>query len=217
MPIIDLSFSATGRDIPVDHGYFLYSALSRRLPLLHKEGTRAANQAGIHPIEGRLLGNRRLGLTSSSRVTIRIDSDRIGDLLPLVGETLTVGGAAVALGPPEVRPLRPVARLYSRLVVVKGFTEPEAFLEAVRRQLSAAGIEAEAGIPLRQSEFSREGQPGREDLSPIRRTLQIRDKDIVGYALTVGQLDAESSLRLQELGVGGRRHFGCGVFVPVKP
>ena len=71
-----------------------------------------------------------------------------------------MGEGAITLGSPEVRPLGPAASLSSRLVVVKGFTEPEAFLEAVRRQLSAAGIEAEVGIPLRKSERSYEGQEG---------------------------------------------------------
>lgn len=147
---------------------------------------------------------------------MRLDSDRISEFLPLVGETLLLGGAAVKLGAPEVRPLRPAARLQSRLVVVKGFTEPEALLDAVRRQMATAGIEAEVGIPVRQSELSREGQAGREEMSPVRRTLQIRDKQIVGYAVMAMGLDAEGSIRLQELGAGGRRHFGCGVFVPVR-
>jgi hypothetical protein len=29
-------------------------------------------------------------------------------------------------------------------------------------------------------------------------------------------LSAEDSLRLQEVGIGGRRHMGCGVFVPFR-
>lgn len=175
------------------------------------------NGIGIHPIEGKLLGNRRMGLIATSRVTVRMDAERISDFLGLVGETLTLGGSGVTLGPPEVRPLRPSARLYSRLVVVKGFTEPEGFLDAVKRQLAAGGIEAEIGIALRQSELSREGQPGRREMSPLRRTLQIKDKQIVGFAVAASGLDADGSIRLQEMGVGGRRHFGCGIFVPARP
>jgi len=29
-------------------------------------------------------------------------------------------------------------------------------------------------------------------------------------------LDADESLKLQEHGIGGRRRFGCGIFVPVR-
>jgi CRISPR-associated protein Cas6 len=36
----------------------------------------------------------------------------------------------------------------------------------------------------------------------------------VGFALTVQGLSPDSSLRLQTLGLGGRRHMGCGLFLP---
>jgi CRISPR-associated endonuclease/helicase Cas3 len=35
MPYVDLAFRLTGRKVPVDHGYALYSAMSRLLPELH--------------------------------------------------------------------------------------------------------------------------------------------------------------------------------------
>jgi CRISPR-associated protein Cas6 len=50
----------------------------------------------------------------------------------------------------------------------------------------------------------------------LRRTLQIRDKVIVGFAVEVGALTADEALILQEQGLGGRRRFGCGIFVPVS-
>ena len=42
------------------------------------------------------------------------------------------------------------------------------------------------------------------------------DKEIVGFALRVEELTAEESIRLQEKGIGGRRRFGCGIFVPER-
>ena len=47
-----------------------------------------------------------------------------------------------------------------------------------------------------------------------RRTLRIKDKEVVGYEVLVETLTAEESICLQEAGLGGRRHMGCGVFVP---
>jgi len=32
--------------------------------------------------------------------------------------------------------------------------------------------------------------------------------------LHVNGLTAEESIKLQEIGLGGRRHMGCGIFVP---
>ncbi len=49
-----------------------------------------------------------------------------------------------------------------------------------------------------------------------RRSLQIKGKKVVGYSVVVENLSAEDSLKLQWHGLGGRQHFGCGWFYPVK-
>jgi CRISPR-associated protein Cas6 len=85
--------------------------------------------------------------------------------------------------------------LYSRLVTIKGFMEPKEFLEAAKRQLEKIEVQTELQI----------GE---------RRTFRIKDKQVVGFEIAATGLDAEDSIRLQESGLGGRRHMGCGVFVP---
>ena len=47
--------------------------------------------------------------------------------------------------------------------------------------------------------------------------LRIKGKRVIGYALQVAGLTAEESVRLQELGLGGRTRMGCGFFVPYQP
>ena len=47
-----------------------------------------------------------------------------------------------------------------------------------------------------------------------RRTLRIKDKEVIGYEILIEGLMAEDSLDIQEQGIGGRRHMGCGLFVP---
>jgi len=37
--------------------------------------------------------------------------------------------------------------------------------------------------------------------------------EIVGYELIIQGLTAEESITVQEQGLGGKRHMGCGVFV----
>lgn len=188
MPYVDLAFRLTGSKVPVDHGYALYSAISRLLPEIH-----GAKNVGVHPIRGTYSGNGELMLRDSSRLVIRLESERIGEFLKLAGKRLNVDSHNLRVGVPEVRILRPRAALYSRLVTIKGFMEPATFLEAVKRQLEKIGVKAEI-------------QAGE------RRTLRVRDKQVVGFEVAL-ELDAEDSLRLQENGLGGRRHMGCGIFV----
>jgi CRISPR-associated protein Cas6 len=48
-----------------------------------------------------------------------------------------------------------------------------------------------------------------------RRTIRIKDKEVVGYEVLIERLSASESLILQGTGLGGRRHMGCGLFSPV--
>ncbi|MBM4042907.1 MAG: type I-MYXAN CRISPR-associated protein Cas6/Cmx6, partial [Planctomycetes bacterium] len=185
--------------------------ISRIIPAVHGDDTIA-----VHPIIGRYIGDRMLALTEGSRLVFRLDSDRIAEILPLAGKQLDLDGHTVRVGVPATRALRPAARLRSRLVVIKGFLEPEPFLEAVKRQLADLGIQGTPGLLKRRGDTSLEGRShATPDRSPfVRRTLRIRDKQVVGYAVEVVGLDASDSIALQERGLGGRRRFGCGVFVP---
>ncbi len=219
MAIVDLAFRIEGETIAVDHGYALYSALSRIWPVLHAETEEWMKSTGIHPIAGRLAGDRHKSLDRSvSRLVIRMPAEHISDALSLTGATLQVDGYEVRIGVPEVRALVSAPRLYCRLAIIKGFTEPTAFLDAARRQLDILQIKADLGIPTRASQCAREGNSERASAqgTPLRRTMRIKDKEIVGFALLVEGLNADDSLRLQEIGIGGRRKFGCGIFVPAR-
>jgi CRISPR-associated protein Cas6 len=171
---------------------------------------------GVHPIRGRLVGDRALALTPASRLTLRLPTNRIHETLPLAGQKLDIDGAVVSLGIPTVRPLDPAAALLSPLVVIKGFMDPESFLAAADRQAKALGLSARLALVARTTEAPVEGKTPRPAGEPIRRTLRIRDKTIVGFALAAVELTAAESIRIQEHGLGGRRRFGCGLFLPIE-
>lgn len=209
MTHLDLAFTLTTQQpIPADHGYALYGAISRHLPEVHRE-----NGFGVHPIRGRQAGDRTLMLMPWSTLTLRVPDGQIAPLLPLAGKSLRIGPATLRVGVPEVQALVPAPTLRSRLVIIKiAHVDPasalneDQFVAAVRKQLDALGISAAATpvIPL-----DKEGRPR-------RRTLRIKHREIVGYELVIEGLTAEESLTLQTHGLGGRRHMGCGVFVPVR-
>jgi len=182
--------------IPADHGYHLYGAVSRVLATLHQQ-----NGTGIHPIRGQQIGNRRLSLDQRSRLIFRTDTEEIGGLIQVAGKQLNVAGTNVRVGVPQIWTLRPAAALRSRLVTIKlkEGLDAESFQDAARRQLDALNVSHEATLSLGK-----------------RRTLRIKDKEVVGYEVIIEGLTAEESLDLQEKGIGGRRHMGCGVFVPLR-
>lgn len=210
IPIVDLSFDLRGTTIPADHGYALYAAVYRDLPWIHGNET-----VGIHPIRGQLIGQRQLALTEASQLVLRLPVARIPEAIRLAGRQLDLEQVPLLVGVPTVRPLLSRASVLSRLVVIRGFTEAAPFLEAVQRQLAERGISGSASLVPHRRERALEGQIGGRE-AVVRRTLRIHDREVVGFAVRVSGLGPEDSLDLQAVGLGGRRRFGCGVFVPVE-
>ena len=209
MNTVDLAFPLLGaKPIPADHGYQLYASLSRMLPEVHQ-----TNGIGIHPIRGSQIGNRQLSLNDRSRLVLRAATDLIGQLIGLAGKQLDIAGRSVRVGVPQVWTLRPAQALRSRLVVIKvagvdaSELTAETFLSASRKQLVALAVSDQVILSI---------PPSRDGTTPLRRTLRIKDKEVVGYEVIIEGLTAEESLDIQENGIGGRRHMGCGVFVELR-
>lgn len=212
MTYIDLTFAVqTTKPIPADHGYALYGAISRQLPDMHRE-----NGFAVHPIRGRLIGERQLSLMPWSSLTIRVPDGQITPLLSLAGKTLSLGETTLQVGVPQVHALVPTPSLRSRLVTTKNGHELERFRAEIQRQLAVLNVT----VAFIQTIDERNALPANsitsaEVMIGKRRTLRIKQREIVGYEVIVEGLTAEESLALQEHGIGGRRHLGCGVFVPV--
>jgi CRISPR-associated protein Cas6 len=201
MPTIDLAFELVGATIPLDHGYALYAALSRLVPALHGD-----RRMGVHPIRGRRAGPGVLSLLADSRLRIRLPSEDVASYLAVAGARLDLDGHTLRVGVPRVEPLVPAAHLAARLVTFRHALTADALLENVHRELVDLGIH---GVPSLVP-ATREGYQDQ----PLRRVLRIKGKRIVGYALHLAGLTAEESIGLQEVGLGGRRRMGCGIFVP---
>ena len=198
-PCVTVHFPVQGRQLPADHGYALYSAITRQLPDLH-----GAAWLGIELLSGIPWREGIIVLpTRGAHLRLRIPADHYGYVLPLAGSRLDISGHPIRLGIPSARPLMPAASLYARVVTIKKFTEPEPFLEAARRQLDALGITATLELPLDEQGRFR------------RRILKIKDKAIVGFSIAAHNLSDDDSLLLQSVGIGGRRVMGCGLFNPI--
>lgn len=198
-PYVIVHFPVQGRQLPADHGYALYSAITRQLPALHDQ-----SWLGIELLSGIPWREGIIVLpTRGATLRLRIPADRYGQVIPLAGRRLDISGHPLRLGIPIARPILPAASLYARCVTIKKFTDADPFLDAARRQLDALGINATLELPT--DEQSR----------PRRRTIKIHGKLIVGFSLAAHDLSDEHSLKLQSEGLGGRRAMGCGIFNPI--
>mgnify|MGYP000277019065 CR=1 FL=1 len=108
MKIVDIAFKVRGKEIPADHSYQLLSSLSRITPYLHHN-----KKVGIHPINGILLGDRKLRITDSSYLTIRMLMDDYNKVLPLSGKRIKINNESLIIGVPSPRAIKPSENLYS--------------------------------------------------------------------------------------------------------
>src|SRR3989440_8235402 len=153
-PYVNISFPIQGHSLPADHGYLIYSAISRitgsaGVPPAVRVSTASGSDrpnARLHKadwltielISGFPTGRGLITLPNrGATLRLRIPADHYRDVLPLAGKRLDIGGHQIRLGLPVARPLEPASSLYARVVTIKKFTEPEPFLEAVKRKLDS--------------------------------------------------------------------------------
>lgn len=201
---LELHFPVAGDALPTDHAYLLYAALSHAIREFHTDD----GSLRFSPINGDQPGRGVIRLFPKSRLRVRLVADRIATVLPLAGRTLQVGDHAIRLGAPTVVPIEPAPILKSPFVTFKNSDTPERFIEVAREKLAALEVAAEPGIPLTEK--------GPRAGEPRRRIVHIKGMKIVGYPLLVQGLTADESIRLQEVGLGGRTRIGCGFFVPYR-
>jgi CRISPR-associated protein Cas6 len=198
--MIDIYYNLSGDKIAVDNSYHLFSAVCRLWDEVHWR-----DDISIMPIKGPFTPPERE--LTPHRMMMRVKEGDLPIIKDLVGKTLSLNGAEVKIERLErINPLLPKEKLFSRLVIGKDKTTHRELLDFAREELARIGVNGEAAL------VARSGDLGNRDPF-VRRTLDIKGVNIVGYALTVDGLSPDDSIRLQEQGIGGRRHFGCGVFV----
>jgi CRISPR-associated protein Cas6 len=223
-PFVDAGFPLVGQRIPLDHGYALFSALSRILPRLHSHGS--GEPWGIHPIRGVYVGQGLLALDRSSYLRVRLPASKLGEILTLTGQRLDLEGHPVQVGVLRIFPLVPAPRLKARVVTVKGLPvqreqEPQAkedLVATLRRRLQ----ELVSGQPPERIDIAvgarhvlRVGSKRQRARGPDHNPVLDRDV-IIGFAVELSGLEEQASLAIQVHGLGGRRHMGAGIFVPPR-
>ncbi len=213
-PCINVSFSLAGNQLPADHGYLVYSAISKSVSSLH-----GIDWLAIELISGLPSGRGLIALSErDATLRLRIPAGHYRDVLPLAGKRLDIGGHQIRLGLPVARPLQPAPSLYARVVTIKKFTEAEPFIEAVKRKLDSFGVKGRVELPRDEQGRYR------------RRIVTIHGKAVVGFSVAVHDLNDEDSLLLQAGAVKvvspddsatqwqsifSRRAMGCGIFNPI--
>lgn len=180
-PFVELHFPVKGNSLPADHGYALFAACVHHNPVIRQQQTLSIlTIPGFPNKQGKIL------LTKDSHLRIRTPVTQIPLIYGLAGKSLNLGGHEIKIGIPKIFMLKPASELKSRIVVIKGHSEPESFLKGTQRQLDELGISAQISISKDQKgEY-------------CRKTIKVKRYTVVGFTTEVSSLSDEDSLKLQQ-------------------
>lgn len=198
--ILDYIFTLKSKKIPMEHAYLLSEAIHDALPWLKPE-----DNIGIHPIYGADSGNgwerpdtELLFLSRRQKLTLRLPKRRAEDLKQLTGKTLELEGHPITIGEYSTRQMNDLPTVFARNVVTDIEQDENSFLMSCKEELESLGIKSQ------------------KMMCGLKGRIELPDQTIYTRSLMLADLDKEDSVKIQEVGLGQMRQYGCGLFMPQK-
>lgn len=185
----DVVFDLDGSSVPESYPFALWAEVLNALPWLKDEVN-----AGIIPLRGSASGNTTL-LSKRTKLVLRVPINRAAQTLELCGKQLHVDGGNLVVGKGKERPLTATTTLHA-YIVESNLGEIE-FLADMKQKLQAMNISCNL-------------------ICDKHRKISGEKQSLKGFGLVLHDLKPAASIQMQCMGLGGARHFGCGIFVPFK-
>jgi len=190
--LIDVVFPVSGISLNADHNYYLFAALCYAVPEFHTLENFSFNTINGVPNNQGLI---KLGNQSILRIRLPLESYKLVNTLS--NKILIINGNQIELGLPSYQTIQPKQILTSRIVTIKEAYTGENFVKSCQFRLQNLNINASLLIARRLSV----------------RITKCRPYNVVGFTTILKNLTPDDSIKVQELGLGGKRRLGCGVFV----
>ena len=202
--ILDLGFSIECKQLPIDHAWGLKEALLKALPWLadeplarvHRIHVAESSNGWMRPEDTEaqvLVPSRR------TKLYLRLPKTRLELAQQLTGHTLSLGGYALTVGAAKIRLLQNQPVVFARSVACLPEETEESFLRRM-----AAEIQQLTGIKIKKMLCGKSTHLYQPQQPLLTRQLMMAD------------LDNETSIKLQQYGLGEERLMGCGVIIPHK-
>lgn len=187
--MIDVVFDLSGSSVPDGYPFILWSEVVRCLPWL-----KDLENAGIHPLRGSVSGDNTL-LSKRTKLILRVPTEYANQSAGLSGQQLKIGESMLLVGNSKVRQLLAATTLHAH-IVESNLGEIE-FLAEMKEKLQSMNIPCNL-------------------ICDKQRKVRGVTQTLTGFGLVLHDLKPLPSLQIQRNGLGGARHFGCGIFVPFK-
>ena len=197
----DLSFSVDCKELPYDHAYELSSEILNLVPEIKNDKRNA-----IQTLHGPMSGNgwvrpdsENIPLSKRAKLIIRINKNQLNDIKNNIeGKEISLFGNTLKIGRSKVKNFLVVKDLFCRFVMSDHKTSEDDFLNIIQNELKDLDINI------------------RKALCGRSMVISFGEKTLYTRSLMIADLSKEDSLKLQEEGVGDKKLYGCGIFLPHK-
>ncbi len=142
--------------------------------------------------------SENIPLSKRAKLIMRINKNQINDIKDIEGKEIRLFGNTLKIGSSKVKNFLVVKDLFCRFVMSDHKTSEEDFLNIIQKELRGLKINIKKALCGRSMV-----------ISFGKKTLYTR-------SLMIADLSKEESLKLQEEGVGDKKLYGCGIFLPHK-
>jgi len=203
--VIDLVFSIKCKTLPLNHAWALSQEILKHLPWIEKDPV-----AGIHQIHVAESNNgwmrpdddeenALLYPSRRTKMTLRIPSEQFKATEALCGVTLDINGHALLIGSAKKKVFTNTSVISSRYVLGDPNESEDDFL-------AKAALELENNINFKVKKM----------LCGKTHSIKTPTGILTTRSLMIADLDSDTSIKIQQLGLGNKRELGCGLFLPHK-
>ncbi len=203
--VIDLVFSIKCKTLPLNHAWVLSREILKHLPWfaddplagIHQIHVAESNNGWMRPddeeVDALLYPSRR------TKMTLRIPSDKLEEVEKLTGITLDIDGHSLQLGDSKKKIFTNSSVIFSRYILSDVSETEHDFLTRMSQELAT------------KTSFK-----VKKMLCGKSHVIKTPNENLTTRHLMIADLDSDTSIKIQQLGLGKSRILGCGIFVPHK-
>jgi CRISPR-associated protein Cas6 len=202
--VIDLVFSIKCKTLPLNHAWALSREIFRLLPWfedtpsagIHQIHVAESNNGWMRPEDDEdalLYPSRR------TKMTLRIPIDELEATEKLIGSILNIDGHLLEIKSAKKKVFTNTSVIFSRYVLSNADETENEFLTRMSDELK-----------------SKLNFKVKKMLCGKSHNIKTPEKVLTTKHLMIADLDSETSIQIQQLGLGSAKELGCGIFIPHK-
>ncbi len=210
--VVDLAFKIQCKSLPVNHAWALSQAILEHLPWItdtkgagiHQIHVAESNNGWIRPGDDE--EDAVLYPSKRTKMMLRIPTHRLSEAESLNGTVLDINGHELTIGKAKKHSFTNASVIFARYVLSETNDTAETTNEDENTFLQRIANEIKVNTGFKVKKL----------LCGKSHRIKTTDTTLETRHLMIADLDSDTSIYIQQFGLGGGRELGCGLFLPHK-